>query len=70
MKNPDKEKRNEILNKPYMTINDLYQVLPVGKNQSKKLFSQLEEKLKKDGIKLFKTTPRVIPTKYVKQEYL
>ena len=70
MKNPDKEKRNEILNKPYMTMNDLYEVLPVGRQQSNKLFKQLEKKLKDEGIKLFVTTPRVIPTKYVKQEYL
>lgn len=70
MKNPNKETRNEILNKPYITKNDLYQILPVGRKQSDKLFNKLEEKLIKDGIKLFETTPRVIPTKYVKQEYL
>lgn len=68
MKNPKQEKINEILNQPYMTKNDFYLVLPVGRNQSDKMFNDLEEKLKNEGISLFETRPRVIPTKYFLRE--
>lgn len=69
MKNITRKARNEILAKPYMTAQDIYKVLPIGMNQCKKIFKTLEEELKEDGIPLFNTRPRVIPTEYFMQKY-
>lgn len=74
MKTISKEVEKEILSKTYLTMADVYKLLPIGKNQSDKLFRQIEAKAKADGKKLFITRPRVIPTylfvEYIKQEGL
>lgn len=61
------EKRKEILSKEYLTMSDLYELLPIGRNQSDKLFHQIEKEITNEGKKLFITRPRVIPTKYFKR---
>ena len=52
----------EILNKTYITIADVYAVLPIGKNYASKVFRELEAELHNRGIPTFNTRPRVIPT--------
>lgn len=44
MKGTTKEIQNEIKQKPYLTINDIYKYLPVGKNQASKIFHEIEKK--------------------------
>ena len=70
MKNPEKDLRDKILKQPYITSDDVYKVLPVGKNQSSKIFNDLYDELARKGIPLFATRPRAIPTRYFKEKYL
>lgn len=70
MKNPDREERKKILSKPYMSREDFYKVLPVGRNQSDQMFSNLFRELQDKGVQLFDTRPAVIPTKYFKERYV
>ena len=70
MKNLNRLERDEILKQPYITSNDVYKVLPVGKNQSSRMFNDLYLELQDKGIPLFQTRPRAIPTKYFKDKYL
>lgn len=67
MKQITKERQKEILSKSYLTMADIYELLPIGRNQSNELFHQIEEEVKEDGKKLFITRPRVIPTSYYKR---
>lgn len=69
MKKINRQIRDEILKQPYVTANDVYSVLPIGKNQARTIFNQIESELKEKGIPLFNTLPRVIPTKYLIQKY-
>lgn len=61
--------QQEILKKTYITIADVYALLPVGKNYSSKIFRDIEAELKEKGIPTFKTRPRVIPTEYLLKRY-
>lgn len=70
MKRPDRETIKNILSQPYMTREDFYKVLPVGRNQSDKRFNSLIEDLRSKGIEIFETRPQVIPTKYFKERYM
>ena len=65
-----KEEREQILKNSYITAEQVYKVLPVGKNLAYKLFKELYDDLDKKGVMLFKTTPRAIPMKYFKERYL
>ena len=65
-----KEIRDEVLKSPYITANGVYPVLPVGKNQAFKMFSELYEELQERGVKLFESRPRSIPTSEFKKKYL
>lgn len=67
MKNPDKETLKKILSQPYITMDDLYKVLPVGRKQSDHIFSDLEKKLGDEGVELYVTRPRIIPTESLKR---
>jgi hypothetical protein len=62
MKTLTKEKQKEILNKTFITIDDVYNVLPIGKNYSAKIFKDIEAEMKRKEIPCFITRPRVIPT--------
>ena len=53
----------------FITIKELYEMLPIGKNQASNLFRDIETKFKEDGYKQFITRPRCLPKKYV-MEYL
>lgn len=57
--------QSEILSKTYITISDIYALLPIGKNYASKIFREIEEELKEKGIPLLNTRPRVIPTEYL-----
>lgn len=74
MKQITRERQKDILSKTYLTIADIYELLPIGKNQSSKIFHQIEQEVLDDGKKLFTTRPKVIPTsyylKYMKEERL
>lgn len=50
-----------------MTMEDFYKVLPVGRKQSDRIFKDLENKLRDEGVELFITHPRVIPTECLKK---
>ena len=63
MKNIDRNKRNDILKNPYMTADDIYHVLPIGKNQAQKMFNEIYNQLIDEGVTLFKSRPKTIPTK-------
>jgi len=56
------EKQKEILNKTFITIDDVYNLLPIGKNYSAKIFKDIEAEMKQKDIPCFITRPRVIPT--------
>lgn len=49
----------------YLTIKQLNQMLPIGKNQTSLLFRKIEQQYKEDGNKQFITRPRVLPKDYV-----
>jgi len=70
MKNIDRNKRNNILKNPYMTADDIYHVLPIGKNQAQKMFNEIYNQLIDEGITLFKSRPKTIPTKVFKERIL
>ena len=70
MKEVLKDIRDSILRNPYMTANDVYKVLPVGKNQATKMFNDLYAELEEKGVKLFQSRPRTIPTREFKRRYL
>ena len=70
MRQIEKENRDQILKGPYMTADDIYQVLPVGKNQANRMFNVLYEELKERGVRLFESRPRTVPTKEFKKKYL
>lgn len=70
MKNIDRVRRNEILKSPYMTADDIYRVLPVGKNKAAEMFNELYDELVLKGVKLYQSRPRTVPTKEFKKKYL
>lgn len=70
MRTVDKETRKKILGNPYMTANDFYLVLPVGKNQAFKMFNDVYSQLESEGVKLFPGRPRTIPTSEFKKRCL
>lgn len=70
MKGTTKERQNNIKQKPYLTINDIYEYLPIGKNQASKIFHEIEEDMKQAGAKNFVTRPKVVSAKYFFAKYL
>ena len=70
MKNINREEREEILKNPYMSADDIYKVLPVGKNKACQIFNEAYEDLRQKGVMLFDSRPRTIPTKEFKKRYL
>ncbi|MBQ2658597.1 MAG: hypothetical protein IJF87_08530 [Erysipelotrichaceae bacterium] len=70
MREIQKEERDTILKSPYMTANDVYRVLPVGKNQAAKMFNDLYVELEEKGVRLFQSRPRTVPTREFKKKYL
>lgn len=69
MKNISNEEKQEILSKTFLTIDDLYKVLPVGKNQAARIFKDIEKECKRKEIPLFITRPRIIPTEMLLEKY-
>lgn len=69
MKEISKNEQIAILEKTYITKEDVYKVLPIGKNYSSKIFNEIEQELKEMGVSLFNTRPRVIPTEYLLKKY-
>lgn len=65
MKRLDKERQKEILNQTYLTITDVYELLPIGKNYASKIFRDIEAEMKQKEIPLFITRPRVVPTEFI-----
>lgn len=65
MKETNYLSQSEILSKTYITIADIYNLLPIGKNYASKIFREIEDELKEKGIPLLVTRPRVIPTEYL-----
>lgn len=63
------EEQQEILKKTFITIDDCYKVLPVGKNRAAKIFREIEEDCKTKNIPLFITRPRVIPAEMLIKKY-
>lgn len=61
--------QQEILNKPYITIADVYALLPIGKNYASKIFREIELELHEQGIPTFNTRPRVIPTEIFLEKF-
>ena len=70
MKDINKFTLDAVLTKPYMSREDFYTVLPVGRKKSDKLFQDLWNELKDKNVVLFDSRPQVIPTKYFKRKYL
>lgn len=70
MRDIDTERRNRILKGPYMSADDIYRVLPVGKNRASEMFNELYLELKEKGVRLFESRPRTIPTREFKKKYL
>lgn len=69
MKNLSVEEQREIVAKTFLTIEDLYKLLPVGKNRSAKIFKEIEDDCKRKEIPLFISRPRVIPTEMLLDKY-
>lgn len=69
MKEINKLDQLSILNKAYITINDIYKVLPIGKNYASKIFREIEDELREKGKPLFITRPRVVPTEYLVKRF-
>lgn len=69
MKQPDKTTQIAILQQTYITIDDIYHCLPIGKNYASRLFREIEAELQEKGIILLNTRPRVIPTEYLIKRY-
>lgn len=63
------EEQREILLQTFITIQDVYKILPVGKNRAAKIFREIEEECKAKNIPLFITRPRVIPTEMLIKKY-
>lgn len=49
----------------FINNKQLREIIPIGINQSKKMFRTIEEQFKQDGFKQFVTRPRVLPKDYV-----
>lgn len=64
-----KQTNEDIMSKTFLTMQDLYELLPVGKNQASKIFRSIEEDCKKKEIPLFITRPRVIPAEMLFEKY-
>lgn len=62
MKTLEIEKQREILRKSFITIDDIYNLLPIGKNYSARIFKEIEAEMKEKEIPMFITRPRVVPT--------
>ena len=69
MKTISNEEKQEILSKTFLTIDDLYKVLPVGKNQAARIFKDIEKECKRKEIPLFITRPRIIPAEMLLEKY-
>lgn len=70
MKNINIEERERILSQPYISADGYYRCLPIGLSQAKKLFREDEQKCIDEGIQLFDTRPRVIPTSFFIRQYV
>ena len=69
MKGTTKDIQNDIRQKPYLTINDIYKYLPIGKNQASKIFHEIEKEMEADGTPNFITRPKVISARYFFKKY-
>ena len=49
----------------FITRKQLYDMLPTGINQTKKLFNQIKERFIEDGNKMFITRPEALPKSYI-----
>lgn len=65
MKNINVQDQKLILSKAYITMEDIYKLLPIGKNYAAEIFHNIENELSEKGIPRFQTRPRVIPTDYL-----
>ena len=69
MKELEKDVQKKILDEAYITIEDIYKLLPIGKNYASKIFRDIEQELKDKGYPMFNTRPRVIPTEFLVKRY-
>lgn len=70
MKTINIEERERILSMPYISADGYYKCLPVGVVQARKIFNQDLQDIVNDGIPVFNTRPRVIPTSYFINKYI
>ncbi len=54
--------------KLYLTVDDIYKLLPVGKDQARKIAKELQEKAKEKGYFIPDTHKFLVPTKFFKKE--
>ena len=69
MKEINIEERDRILALPFISAQGYYKCLPVGLNMARRLFRRDEQELIDQGVPLFDTRPRVIPTSYFIKKY-
>lgn len=69
MKNVTKDIQNNIKKKPYLTIQDIYEYLPIGIKQASKIFHEIEKEMEADGTPNFITRPRVVSARYFFARY-
>lgn len=69
MKYPDPIKQEEILGKSYVSVNDLYELYPMGYHACRKLHHLVVEELEQAGIPLLPTKPVLVPLKRVLRHF-
>lgn len=60
----------QIISKNYLTVNDIYQILPVGKNRAQQIFNDMYKELVDEHYPLSNMSRnRTIPTKRFLKRY-
>lgn len=54
--------RAEIIQKPYLSIQDIRGLVPIGYQQARKIMTEIRNDLEKRGIPTFKTKQLLAPT--------
>ena len=57
----DPIQQEDILDKTYVTVEDIYHLYPLGRSESKHLFSKIRCELVDEGIPLVPCRPAVVP---------
>lgn len=69
MKNLEVSLIKETIKKPWLTVNDLYNIYPVGKNKSREMFSNATKKAIELGMFIPTSRPSTVPTSVVLELY-